>query len=359
MKLIVQIPCFNEADTLPMTLADLPRSIAGIDTIETLIVDDGSSDGTADVARRHGVDHIICSRGNRGLAKSFATALDASLKLGADIIVNTDGDNQYRGADVAALVRPILEGRAHLVVGDRQTRSIGEFSRPKRFLQAMGSRTVRYFSGVQIPDAVSGFRAISREAALQINVVSNFSYTIEMLLQAGNKRIPAVSVPVRTNPKTRDSRLFRSIPHFVSRSCSTLLRIHAMYQPLKVYMTAGAALSLMGLVPIFRFLFFALQGEGQGHVQSLVIGGMLVTVGFLVLAMGLLSDLVHNNRVLLEQMLAKVREIELHQIERDRSANAPFQMQREIALAFPGAKTEEGRAEPQQRETAPRRKVGA
>lgn len=341
MKLIIQIPCYNEAETLPETLADLPRSIPGIDTIETLIVDDGSTDGTVEVACRHGVDHVIRNRGNRGLARTFSVALDASLKLGADIIVNTDGDNQYRGADIAALVRPIVEGRAHLVVGDRQTGRIREFSRAKRCLQALGSRTVRYFSGLQIPDAVSGFRAMSREAALKINIVSNFSYTIEMLLQAGAKRIPTVSVPVRTNPKTRDSRLFRSIPQFVSRSCSTLLRMHAMYQPLKIYLTAGIAFSLIGMVPIARFLVFVLKGEGQGHIQSLVIGGTLLIVGFLILAMGLLSDLVNNNRILLEQTLAKVREMELALIERGHAPKGAILLQEQIRSVYADAEPDD------------------
>jgi glycosyltransferase involved in cell wall biosynthesis len=339
MKLIIQIPCFNEADTLPETLADLPRSIPGIDTIETLIVDDGSTDDTVEIARRHGVDHIVSNRGNRGLAKTFSVALDASLKRGADIIVNTDGDNQYRGADIAALVRPIVEGKVHLVVGDRQTGLVREFSWSKRLLQALGSHVVRHFSGLQIPDAVSGFRALSREAALKINIVSNFSYTIEMLLQAGAKRIPTTSVPVRTNPKTRDSRLFRSIPQFVSQSCATLLRMHAMYQPLKIYLTAGIAFSLVGAVPIVRFLVFVLRDEGQGHIQSLVIGGTLLIVGFLVLAMGLLSDLVNNNRILLEQTLAKVREMELAMIERDRAPKGAVLLQEQIRSAYAEAES--------------------
>lgn len=334
MKLIIQIPCFNEADTLPQTLADLPRSIPGIDTIETLIVDDGSTDGTIEVARRHGVDHIITHRGNRGLARTFATALDASLKCGADIIVNTDGDNQYCGADIAALVKPIVDGKAHLVVGDRQTSSIEEFSPLKKLLQSVGSRTVRSFSGLQIPDAVSGFRAISREAALKINIVSNFSYTIEMLLQAGNKRIPTTSVPVRTNPKTRHSRLFRSIPQFVSQSCATLLRIHAMYRPLRIYMTAGTFLCLIGALPIFRFLLFVMRDQAEGHVQSLVIGGTLLIVGILIFAMGVLSDLVQNNRVLLEQTLAKVREIELNQFEQRQTPPKPLLMQEQLRASL-------------------------
>lgn len=339
MKLIIQIPCLNEEDTLPETLACFPKTIPGIDTIETLIVDDGSTDRTAEVARRHGVNHIIRNRGNRGLARSFAIALDASLKRGADIVVNTDGDNQYCGADIAKLVQPIVAGQAHLVVGDRQTDTIREFSFVKRALQRVGSRLVRRFSGVEVPDAVSGFRAISREAALQINVVSNFSYTIEMLLQAGNKRIPTTSVPIRTNLKTRESRLFRNIPHFISQSFSTLLRIYAMQQPLKVYLAAGVSLGAIGVVPVLRFLYFALNGDGTGHVQSLILGGVLLTVGFLVLAMGLLSDLVRHNRILVEQLLAKVREIELRQIEDGKAPNEAAQMQERIRQAFPPAES--------------------
>ena len=314
MKLIIQIPCFNEAETLAQTLADLPRFIDGIDTIETLIVDDGSTDGTAELARMLGVDHVIRHRGNRGLAKTFSTALDASLGHGADIIVNTDGDNQYCGADVAALVQPILRGESDLVVGDRGTGSIGHFSPTKRFLQAFGSFVIRRLSSLDIPDAVSGFRAMSREAALRINIVSNFSYTVEMLLQAGDKRIATISVPVRTNPKTRDSRLFRSIPQFIHRSASTLIRIYAMYKPLRIFLGIGATVTLVGAAPMFRFLLFAFRGESEGHIQSLVIGSSLLVVGSLVMALGVMADLIRGNRVMLEQVLLKMREMEARQL---------------------------------------------
>jgi len=313
LKLIIQIPCFNEAETLAQTLADLPRSINGIDTIETLIVDDGSTDGTADLARTLGVDHIIRHRGNRGLAKTFSTALDASLGHGADIIVNTDGDNQYCGADIAALVQPILRGEADLVVGDRGTGSIDHFSPTKRFLQSLGSFVVRRLSSLDIPDAVSGFRAMSREAALRINIVSNFSYTVEMLLQAGDKRIATTSVPVRTNPKTRDSRLFRSIPQFIHRSASTLIRIYAMYKPLRIFLGIGGAVTLVGAAPMLRFLLFAFRGESEGHIQSLVIGSSLLVVGSLVMVLGVMADLIRGNRVMLEQVLLKMRDMEARQ----------------------------------------------
>ncbi|SON58074.1 N-glycosyltransferase [Hartmannibacter diazotrophicus] len=328
MKLIVQIPCFNEADTLAATLADLPNAIPGIDTIETLIVDDGSSDGTVEVARRLGVTHIVRHRRNRGLAKTFSTALQASLRLGADVIVNTDGDNQYYGGDIPALVAPILDGRADLVVGDRQTSSIDEFSPLKRLLQRLGSHAVRHFSGLDIPDAVSGFRAISREAALKINIVSNFSYTIEMLLQAGDKRIATTSVPVRTNPKTRDSRLFRSIPHFISRSLATLFRIYAMYKPLRVFLAAGLAITAIGSAPMLRFLVYALNGDSEGHIQSLVIGSALLTVGVLVLALGVTADLIRNNRILLEQSLLALREMDLRLAAMEAKATPRAQQER-------------------------------
>jgi hypothetical protein len=255
-------------------------------------------------------------------------------------------------------VKPIVDGEAHLVVGDRQTSSIEEFSPLKKLLQSIGSRTVRSFSGLQIPDAVSGFRAISREAALRINIVSDFSYTIEMLLQAGNKRIPTTSVPVRTNPKTRHSRLFRNIPQFVSQSCATLLRIHAMYQPLRIYTTVGTILCVIGALPIFRFLLFVLGDKTEGHVQSLVIGGTLLIVGFLVFAMGLLSDLVRNNRVLIEQALAKVREIELNQGEYRQSPPKPLLMQEQIRASLSLANQDSNDVEGSLAGVSPHRKVG-
>ena len=311
MKLIVQIPCFNEEATLATTVADIPRELPGVDAVEVLIVNDGSSDRTVDVARQAGVDHIVTHRANFGLAQAFATGLDASLKLGADLIVNTDADNQYQGADIAALIGPLLAGEADLVIGDRQTDSIEEFSWFKRRLQRWGSALVRKLSGTEVRDAVSGFRAYTREAALQINVVSEFSYTVETVIQTGNKALAVVSVPIGVNPKTRDSRLFRSIPHFLFQQGSTLFRMYGMYRPLRLFAVAGGVFLLVGLAAIARFLYFVLAGEGDGHVQSVVLGGTLVLLGAITLLMGLLADLVGHNRRLLELTLEKVRRLEL------------------------------------------------
>ncbi len=311
MKLIVQIPCFNEEGTLPETVAAIPRRIEGIDQVEILVVDDGSADRTIEVAGTLGVHHIVRQTRNRGLAAAFRAGLDASLKAGADIIVNTDGDNQYSGADIPGLVRPILEGRADIVVGDRQTQHVAHFSPLKKLLQAVGSGVDRRLSAVDEPDAVSGFRAVSREAAMRLNIVSGFSYTIEMLIQAGRKRLAIVSVPVTTNKVTRRSRLFRSVPDFVARSVATMLRIYAMYSPLRVFATLGVWLAVAGLIPIGRFIYFYFADGGSGHVQSLILGGALVVIAALAFLIGLVADLIGWNRQLLEITLEKVREIEL------------------------------------------------
>lgn len=311
VKLIIQIPCFNEFDTLPQVIADLPRRIDGIDTIEYLVIDDGSRDGTAERAVELGVHHVLRNRTNLGLARSFARGLDYALGAGADIIVNTDGDNQYYGPDIARLVQPILERRADIVVGDRQTGEISHFSPLKRLLQKVGSKVVRTFSGVRIPDAVSGFRAISRGAALQLNIVSTFSYTIEMLIQAGMKSIAVASVPIRTNPKTRESRLFASITSFINRSGTTTLLMYAMYQPLRAFSRLGAIVAVIGMIPIVRFLYYYFFVGGSGKVQSLVIGSALLTVGAITFVVGLLADLVGRNRQLLEMTLTRVRALEL------------------------------------------------
>jgi len=311
MKLIVQIPCLNEEQTLPETVAAIPRQIAGVDEVEILVVDDGSVDRTAEVARELGVDHIIRHRNTKGLARAFRSGIDACLRRGADIIVNTDGDNQYCGADIPALIRPILDGRADIVVGDRRTDTIGHFSGFKKFLQKYGSAVIRRVSRTEIPDAVSGFRAISREAALHLNIVSPFSYTIEMLIQAGRKKMAVAAVPVRTNSKTRESRLFRTIPQFLERSLTTMVRIYSMYRPLKVFFAIGMLLSILGLLPVIRFLYLYLIGQGDGHIQSLVLGGALLIIGFMTFLIGLVADLISFNRQLAEMTLEKVRRIEL------------------------------------------------
>jgi glycosyltransferase involved in cell wall biosynthesis len=315
VKLIVQIPCFNEEETLPATFNDIPKKIYGVDQVEILIIDDGSTDKTIEVAKALGVHHIVINKNNRGLARTFRTGLNECLKLGADIIVNTDGDNQYAGWDIPKLIQPILDGKADLVVGDRNTAKVAHFSPFKKFLQRLGSYVVKTLSGVQVPDAVSGFRAYSRDAALQLNIVSPFSYTIEALIQAGKKHMAVTSVPVETNAKTRESRLFSSIPKFIERQLTTIVRMYAMYQPLKVFFFIGLTLSILGAIPILRFLYFYFTGDGEGHLQSLILGGVLTTLGFISFLIALLADLINFNRQLIEQTLEKVRRMELHQLE--------------------------------------------
>jgi glycosyltransferase involved in cell wall biosynthesis len=341
VKLIVQIPCYNEEATLPATIAGIPRQIEGIAKVDILVIDDGSTDRTVDVARSLGVDHVVTQTRNRGLANAFRLGLDASLKAGADIIVNTDGDNQYSGADIPRLVRPILEGRADIVVGDRETGRIDHFSPLKKLLQAMGSWVVRRLSGLNVPDAVSGFRAMSREAAMRLNIVSGFSYTIEMLIQAGRKRMAVVSVPVATNRVTRRSRLFKSIPNFIQRSVATMLRIYAMYQPLKVFAIVGVVLAFIGILPVVRFLYFYAIGEGDGHVQSLVLGGVLIIIAVVSFLIGLVADLIGFNRQLIEITLEKVREMELKmaRMEEDRRGAVRPLGRPEIGLAGPRGET--------------------
>ncbi|ADE13571.1 glycosyl transferase family 2 [Nitrosococcus halophilus Nc 4] len=313
MKLIVQIPCYNEEQTLPETIADIPREIAGVDVVEILVIDDGSSDRTAAVAESLGVDHILHNNHNIGLARTFRRGIDAALKAGADIIVNTDGDNQYVGQDIPKLIQPILEGRADMVVGDRETAKIDHFSIGKKFLQWLGSAVVRRLAGIYVPDAVSGFRAFSRETAIRLNIVTSFSYTIESIIQAGKRQMVVTSVPVRTNPKNRESRLFQSIPAFVQNSMWTMLRTYAMYQPLRAFFFIGTVLSVLGAIPIVRFLYFYLIGQSEGHIQSLVLGGVFLMMGFLAYLVGLVAELISINRQLLEMTLERVRRMELEQ----------------------------------------------
>lgn len=312
MKLIIQIPCFNEEKTLPMTLGDLPKRIPGIDEIETLVIDDGSSDDTIRVAREHGVHHFVRLTKNKGLATSFMAGIDACLKLGADVIVNTDGDNQYCGEDIVKLVQPILDGEADIVVGDRQVNTVTHFSPVKKLLQRVGSWVIRHFSDTRVPDATSGFRAYSRDAALRMNLVTRFSYTLESIIQAGKKNLAMSFVPVRTNDKLRESRLFRSIPAYMKRSIGTILRIYVMYEPLKTFGMIGLFLFVIGATISGRFVYLYLfVDKGAGHIQSLILAAVFMIVGFQVGLIGLVADLIANNRILIEDTLYRIKKLEM------------------------------------------------
>lgn len=316
MKLIVQVPCFNEEKTLPLVISSIPKKISGIKTIETLIIDDGSSDKTIAVAKKLGVNHIVKHKSNRGLAISFSDGIHECLKLGADIIVNTDGDNQYNQADIPKLIKPILEGKADIVVGDRQTSTIEHFSKTKKALQRIGSGLVRFASGTNIADAPSGFRAYSRGAAKSINIVTTFSYVTETIIQAGKKRLAITHVKIRTNPKTRESRLFKNTFEHVRKSTVAIFRSYAMYEPMRLFFTVGIVMFLVGTIPYFRFLFLMIaRGEFlAGHIQSLIAGALLMILGFLLGAIGILADLMAINRKLTEDTLYRLKEIEYDQL---------------------------------------------
>jgi glycosyltransferase involved in cell wall biosynthesis len=311
VKLIIQIPCLNEEETLPATLNDLPREIEGIDAIETLVIDDGSTDKTIEVAHQQGVDHVLQLTNNKGLAKAFSYGINHALKLGADIIVNTDADNQYCAADIPELIRPIIEGKADLVVGDRQVETIRHFSPVKILLQKFGSWVVRQLSGTQVPDATSGFRAYSKEAALQLNVISDFTYTVETIISAGKKNLAIAHVPVRTNSKTRDSRLFPNIRTYLQRTLITIIKVYSMYKPLKVFTIAGGATFITGFAIGCRYLFFFFQGRTEGHIQSLILSAILLIVGFQILMMGIAAELISVNRQLLEDIQVRIKKGEL------------------------------------------------
>jgi glycosyltransferase involved in cell wall biosynthesis len=313
MKLIIQVPCLNEEETLPLVFKSMPKKIPGIDTIETLIIDDGSTDRTVEVAKKLGVDHIIYHSKNRGLARSFADGVDAALKLGADIVVNTDGDNQYPQESIPELVKPILEGKAEIVVADRQTHKIKHFSSFKKFLQKFGSGVVNKAAGTKIPDAASGFRAYSKQALLEINIITDFSYCMETIIHAGRKGIPITSVPVTTNSKTRESRLFKNMRQHVVRSGSAIVRSYSMYNPFKIFATSAMLLFILGLLPFIRYAYFIFFTDAKAgdHVQSLLLGAVLIIIGVLFAVMGILADLIKINRKLLEDVLEKQKKLEL------------------------------------------------
>lgn len=310
MKLIIQIPCYNEAETLEIALNDLPKKMNGIDTIEYLIINDGSKDKTTEVAKNWGVHYVVNFAQNKGLAHGFMAGIDASLRSGADIIVNTDADNQYCGEDIEKLVKPILEGTADIVIGERPIDDTEHFSPLKKKLQHLGSFVVRKASGTDIPDAPSGFRAYSKEAALHLNVINNYTYTLETIVQAGRSKTAITSVPVRTNPELRESRLFRSMFGYVKKSMITIMRAYMMYRPLTFFCALGAIPFLLGVSLGIRFLVYFAQGLGQGHIQSLIFASTLMLLGFMTFIMGLQADIIAANRKLLEDIQYRVRRIE-------------------------------------------------
>ncbi len=310
MKVIVQIPCLNEEQALPETLRAIPRRIPGVDSVEVLVIDDGSTDKTALVARAHGADHVVRFKKRRGLAQGFMAGLDACLRLGADVIVNTDADNQYSGAEIPRMLEPILAGRAEMVVGDRGVAELRHFSPAKRRLQTLGSWVVRKVSGTNVPDVTSGFRALTREAALRINIVSEFTYTLESIIQAGKKQLAVTHLPI-TAHETRPSRLFGSTWEYVKRSSATILRIYAMYEPFKVFVLLGSALFGAGALLGLRYAYFWWLGDIRGHLQSAILSVLLLILGFQTLQWGIMADLIASNRKLLEDLLYRVRSMEL------------------------------------------------
>jgi glycosyltransferase involved in cell wall biosynthesis len=312
MKLIIQIPCLNEEEQLPATLADLPRSLPGFDEVEWLLIDDGSTDATVAVARANGVDHVVRLTNNKGLAAAFQAGLDASLKLGADVIVNTDADNQYDARDIPKLIEPILRGDADLVIGDREIDSVEHFSPLKKRLQNLGSAVVRRASGTDVPDTTSGFRAYNREAALQVTVVSKYTYTLESIIQAGKMLVAVDHTPIRARKVERPSRLFgHSMWGYVRRNAMAIFRIYSMYEPLRVFMTAAAIVSVFAVGIWLRYLIYLINGEGSGHLQSVIVGAVLVIAAVQLAALGVMGDILAGMRTLQQRTLERVRRVEL------------------------------------------------
>lgn len=308
--LVIQIPCLNEAETLPATLADLPRTVPGVDTVKWLVIDDGSDDGTAEVAREHGVDFVVRFTQNQGLSAAFLAGLDAAVKMGADIVVNTDADNQYRADDIPALIAPVLAGEADMVIGTRPITHIPHFSYVKRVLQRWGSRMTRALSGTDVEDAPSGFRAFTRGAAKRLHVFNEYTYTIETIIQAGMKGMAVVSVDVRTNPQTRNSRLVQSTLGYINRQILTMMRIFMTYKPFRFFAVPGSISFLIGFGIGLRFLYFFFADDRSGHIQSLLLGSLLMGIGFFLVVIGLVADLIAVNRKLLEDVDWRLKEIE-------------------------------------------------
>lgn len=323
MKLIIQIPSYNEAQFLPQTVQNLPREIPGVERIEYLVVDDGSSDGTHEIAKSLGVHHIVRLGQHAGLATAFSAGLEAALQQGADIIVNTDADNQYDAADIQRLIEPILAGRAEMVVGDRGVARHPGFSPLKRFLQRFGSWTVSKVSGIHAPDATSGFRALNREAALRTLVLSDYTYTLETLIQAGARHTAVAYIPVHTNPPIRPSRLVQGIPEYLAHSGKTIVRVYTMYRPLRVFTALSLAMLTVGMALAIRYLYFYVNGQGSGHVQSLILAAILMIIGFQTLLIGLVADLIGFNRQILEELLYHMRVLRLEKLgQGDKAANS-------------------------------------
>ena len=337
MKLFVQVPCLNEEETLPLVLSSIPKEIPGIDSVEVLIVDDGSTDRTIEVARAHGVRHIVTHTRNMGLARSFRDGVDYALAHGADILVNTDGDNQYPQERIADLVQPILRDEADIVIADRQTSKIAHFSTFKKLMQRVGSNIVNRAAGTELPDAASGFRAYSKSSLLRLNVVTQFSYCMETIIQAGNKRLRIESIPITTNPKTRESRLFKNIGQHMVKSGSAITRSYLMFKPHVILGMLGAVLLIAGIVPFVRFLVFMIQGTAGGHIQSLIFGSAMLVGGLLSVALLVIADLQRTNRVLLEETLERIKELQYGRVASAPADGGPLAVAAPAAELLPGA----------------------